>query len=268
MDRGAIADRPERVDEIAVTISPTESQILTSLRTFLVAVLPDGVDAVGGQPNRVAEPKGNEFVVMSPPNFSRLETNVDAWADVRFVGSIAGGVMTVTQAGGVPDDSTFGVILVGATVFGVGVADSTKIVAQGTGTGGVGTYQVSPSQTVSSEVLSSGAKTIQINSEAVVQLDFHSAAGISGDYAQQVAAKLRDEWGVQQFADQTPNYGVVPLFADDPAQRPFLNENQQIEWRWVLDAHLQVNQVTSVPQQYADSIQVELVDVDAAYPPA
>ena len=58
-----------------MTPFPTQSNILSALRSFLLEVLPDGVDVVSGQPNRVPEPVGAEFVVMSPPNFKRLRTN-------------------------------------------------------------------------------------------------------------------------------------------------------------------------------------------------
>lgn len=247
---------------MAMVPSPTQSNILAAMRSFLVAVLPDGVDVVSGQPNRVAEPRGTRFVVMSPPQFVRLSTNVDDSADVKFTGSIAGSVLTVT-------DVAYGTILRGATVFGVGVAAGTTIREPGgTGTGGVGTYPVSVAQTLASRTLSTGAKTLTQSAEVIVQLDFHSADGTSGDMAQAVSTLLRDEYGTGQFADQSPNYGVTPLHADDPAQRPFVNENQQVEWRWVLDAHLQANQTVSVPQQYADAVAVDLISVDVEYPPA
>jgi hypothetical protein len=48
---------------------------------------------------------------------------------------------------------------------------------------------------------------------------------------------------------------------------PFTNAENQSEWRWVLDAELQVNQVISVPQQYADAVTPTLISVDAVYPP-
>jgi hypothetical protein len=86
--------------------------------------------------------------------------------------------------------------------------------------------------------------------------------------AQTVSTLMRDAFAVEQFAAQEPNYGVVPLLADDPRQRPFINAEQQVEWRWSVEAMLQANQVLSVPQQFADSASVDLVSVDAAYPPS
>lgn len=237
--------------------APTQSDALAALRSFLTAVLPDDWKVVAGQDNRVAEDAGAKFVVMQPPRFARLATNLDSAADVKFTGSIAGTALTVT-------DVAFGVIEPGATVFGVGVAAGTKIVS---GPGGVGSYVVSTSQTLASGTLSSGAKSAEQAAEVTVQIDFHADDGTSGDAAQVVSTLFRDEYATSQFADQDPARDVAPLHADDPRQIPFFNEEQQVEWRWVLDVCMQANQVVSVPQQYADSVEVELVSVDAAYPP-
>lgn len=240
---------------------PTQSNVQAAMRNFLLAVLPAGVAVVAGQSNRAPEIKAKDFVIMTPVRFQRLRTNVDSSDDVRFVGSIAGTVLTVTSV-------SFGAVEVGATVFGLNIAAGTIITALGTGTGGPGTYTVSISQTVSSETLSSGAKTLEQGAQVTLQLDFHSEDDTSaGDMAQTVSTLLRDEFGVSQFANQVPDYGVTPLYADDPKQLPFLNAEQQYEWRWVLEAMLQTNQVVSVPQQYADSAAVELINVDATYPP-
>ena len=47
-----------------------------------------------------------------------------------------------------------------------------------------------------------------------------------------------------------------------------INDQQQYEWRWVVEAMLQANQVVSVPQQFADQVTVEIISVDASYPPS
>lgn len=60
-----------------------------------------------------------------------------------FSGYIAAGVLTVTSA-------MLGQITEGMALYGPGVADGTTIGAPGTGIGGVGTYAVSPDQTVGS----------------------------------------------------------------------------------------------------------------------
>lgn len=248
-------------------ISPTQSNVQRALREFLLAVLPttggDGepVEVISAVQNRVPEPKGTDFVVMSVTRFARLRTNVDGDEDVRFTGSIAGLAMTVT-------DVSFGTIRVGATVFGVGVTPGTRVTALGTGTGGVGTYATSPSQTVASGVLSTGEKTAEQGAEVTVQLDFHSRGLEAADMAQVASTLLRDAYGVDFFAALAPPLnGVVPLYADDPRQAPFTNEAQQVEWRWVLEAKLQVDQVVLVPQQYADAVSVVARSVEAEFPP-
>jgi hypothetical protein len=68
-------------------------------------------------------------------------------AQTVFTGSISGTTLTVTVA---PAGVSLGV---GSAFTGSGVADSTFITALGTGAGGVGTYTVNNSQTVSSGVL-------------------------------------------------------------------------------------------------------------------
>lgn len=239
-------------------VAPTQSNILAMMRAFLLAVLPSGVEIIAAQPNRVPEPKGKSFVIMSAPNFRRLTTNLDSYADVSFTASIAGTLMTVT-------DVDHGTIKVGATIFGVGVSAGTIIGVGGSGVGGVGTYTVSPSQIVASGVLASGSQDIMQAAEATVQLDFHSPDGAAGDWAQTVTTLMRDDFAVQQFANQTPNYGVVPLFADDAMQMPFENAEQQTEWRWVVQAFLQANQVVSIPQQFADSADLTIVSVEAEF---
>lgn len=139
-----------------MTPSPNQDQILTQMRAFLLAVLPDGVDVIAGQPNRVPEPKDTKFVIMSPPRFERIETNIDEYLDAKFTGSIAGATMNITYV--YPNFP--GEICVGSVIFGVGVVAGTKVIALGTGTGGIGTYTVSPSQTILAETLAAGVQTI------------------------------------------------------------------------------------------------------------
>lgn len=326
-------------------ITPNRSDALTALRTFLITVLPDGVDAIIAVENRVPEPSAPDFCIMTPIRFQRLMTNVGEYQDCAFTASIApapttftasiipvpgvngapsdGGKMIVTavavgtlypgallsgpkvktgtrivsqidgSAGGIGSykvsisqatpattidqasglmtvtalDPDFGPILKDATVFGIDLLDDTTVLAFGTGTGAAGTYVVSRSQTVASEKMSAGGRTVMMSSRLVVQVDFHSLNNLSADMAQTVAMLFRDQVAVSIFAGLTaPLNNVAPFYADDPAQRPFQNENQQYEWRWIVEAHMQMNQTCRVAQQFADQITVTLEDVTATIP--
>lgn len=240
------------------TLSLTQSQTLAALRTFLLAILPAPVEVILAQVNRVPEPKTPDFVVMTPIRRERLETNIDVSGDVAFIASIAGTLMTVV-------DVEIGTIAVGQTLFGPNIAAGSKIVSLGTGHGGVGTYNVSPSQTAAQDTVAAGSITALQPTKVTVQLDVHGPA--SADNAQIISTLLRDAYAIDQFASQTPPVDVTPLYAGDPRQAPFENEQQQIEYRWSIDAVLQANPVVSVPQQFADALVVGLIDVDATYPP-
>lgn len=66
---------------MTVSVSITESNILTVLRAFLITILPDGTEIVKGQVNRVSPPTSPNYVVMTSLMRTRLSTNVDAYSD-------------------------------------------------------------------------------------------------------------------------------------------------------------------------------------------
>jgi hypothetical protein len=74
-----------------------------------------------------------------------------------FTGSIASTVLTVTAVG-------IGPLGVGNEVRGVGITAGTQIVSFGSGTGGTGTYNISISQTVSSEAMTANTPTVTYDS--------------------------------------------------------------------------------------------------------
>jgi hypothetical protein len=245
----------------ATSVAPTQDDITTLLRSFLIDVLPDGTDVILGQINRVPEPRGGQFVVMTPVHILRLGTNFDESGDVKFQGSIAGQIMTVTSF----SPTSKGTIDVGSPVFGVGVADGTKVTERISGAGETGTYQVSPSQTIGSEVLSAGRWSATQPAQWTIQLDFHGADTTAADMAQTVSTLFRDEYATKYFEQRSSS--IAPFYADDPRQMPFINDQQQYEWRWIVSAVMQVNQKVLVPMQYADAAEVGLIEVDGRYPP-
>lgn len=241
--------------------------MFTCLKASLAAVLPATVEIVQAQDNRVPEPQGSDFIIMTPMRRDRLETNVDTPFDCLFTASInaglAGGTMTVTAM-------TFGTITLGNQVFGTGVAANTLIVSQLSGSvGGTGVYAVNVRQTIHSQTLASGVKDLLQSTRFLVQLDVHGPN--SGDNAQVVSTIFRDEYGVDLFSAQCLALGldqsaVVPLYADDPNQVPFINDQDQYENRWVIEAYLQANEHLTTPQQYTDTVIVTNVSVLTAFP--
>jgi hypothetical protein len=62
-----------------LTLTPTEDDLATAVRALLVAILPAGTPVIQGQPNRVAEPGADNYVVFTPIAQQRLSTNVDEY---------------------------------------------------------------------------------------------------------------------------------------------------------------------------------------------
>lgn len=240
-------------------MTPTilETNVLASLRSFLLAVLPAGVEVVRGQINRVPEPASENFVVMTPIYHDRLGTNLEVDSDVAFTGTIASTTLTVSQI-------IAGSITEGALLYGATIAANTMVTAFGTGTGGTGTYTVSTAQTAASQTIQAGSTGALQATEWRIQLDVHGPA--SGDNAQTITTLFRSEYAVDFFAQS--GFDMTPLYADDAKQMPFLNGEQQYEYRWVIDAFLEVNPVISTPQQFFTSATVQLLSVDAEFPPS
>lgn len=246
-------------------ISITESNVFTALKSALLtfglqtatgADLP-AAQIVKGQVNRVPEPQPNDFIVMWPLMRNRLATNIDAWLDNSFTGSITSNVLTVTAL-------AKGSVVTGLPIYGANIATGCRVTAQLTGTpGGIGTYSVSTTPNVTSEVIYGGEYDATQYTEMVIQCDVHGPA--SGDNAQRISTLMRDMYGVQAF--QNVMDGIVPLYTDDPRQLPFTNAEQQWEDRWTIDVHLQVNIELVLSQQFAAALTVGVISVEATYPP-
>ena len=240
---------------MSITLSLTEVQIFTALRSFLVSILPTGIEVVKAQDNRVPEPAGTNFVTMTPILRERLETNVDTYADTAFTGSVAGSILTVTNI-------SLGSIAVGAQLLGNNLAANTVVTALGTGTGGIGTYMVAPAQTLASQTIAAGVEYLLQPIKFTAQLDVHGPN--SADNSQIIATLFRDDYGVEQFASS--GFDVTPLYAGEPHQMPFENGEQQIEERWVIDVAMQCNPIVTASLQFAAQLDANLIDVPATYP--
>lgn len=259
-----------------IVVDVSDDDIFNVLGTFVAdsLSLPAGT-VIQGQGNRVAEPLADNFVIMIPLRRDRLATNVDSGADCAFIGTTSGTVLTVTQM-------LLGKISPPVQFFGILVPTGSKITGQLTGTlGGVGTYSITPAQTTSDSAIGSfnvggsaigipngallacGSKNILQRTKVVVQLEVHGDK--SADNAQILSTLLRDEYAYDFF--QNINQNVSPLYADDPRQLPFTNDQQQTENRWVIECLLQANVTVQIPQQYADKVLLNLINVDVEYPP-
>jgi hypothetical protein len=62
-----------------MTPTVTASDIFTALGNFLAIILPTNFPIIRGQINRVAEPAGPDFVMMSPAGRARLSTEATSW---------------------------------------------------------------------------------------------------------------------------------------------------------------------------------------------
>lgn len=240
-----------------ITISSTDDTAFKALGQFLQSILPTGVGVFQTQINRVPESKSPDFVMMTIVNRTRLSTNIDTTADVAFTASIAATIMTVTAV-------AYGTLGVGNQVFGTGVADNTSIVAQVSGpSGGTGAYTITPTQTAVSQPMAAGLMGYMQPTRLSIQLDVHGPN--SGANAQKISTLFRDDFACLFFAAHFPDF--APLLADDPKQLPFLNEQQQIETRYVIEAQMQANITITAPQQFAAALALDLLEVDATYPP-
>lgn len=237
-------------------ISPTEFDANRTLRTFLQSILPEGVEVIRGQANRVPEPNASDFVVMTPIRRTRLATNIDNFIDTRLIGNITGSVLTITTV-------DYGSVKIGSTILGVGILPNTTIIRMMTGSGGIGQYEISKPQTITEELMAAGVLSAMQPTEVTVQLDVHGPE--SANNAQRISTMLRDDYAWVNMTRQ--NLGVYPLTAEDPKQIPFINAENQYEDRWVVEACLQVNAAVEIPQEFFEQAIVGLIEVDTHYPP-
>jgi hypothetical protein len=265
---------------VSPILSLTEAQAFTAMRGFLLQVcVPSDptqpVQVIRGQAgnNQTPEPGVPDFVVMSPLRQSRLSYNVTSYADNVFTGSISETTLTVTEFAQQAGPLIAGMLLTDSVWPTMNIAPNTVIVEQINGTiGGVGEYEISPSQILAQETLYAGLREDLVPTELTIQLDIHGPA--SGDNAKIVEGLFRSEYGTSAFealleaeSPAPPAWSVVPLYCEVRGEMPFVNESSQVEYRWVLEAKMQISPVISTPQQFADQVEVGVVAVNERYPP-
>ena len=240
-----------------ITVSPNKNDIQLALQAFLNNILSVGIEVIEGQENKVSEPNGDDYVVMWAISKPRLNTNVDEESDVFFTGLVDGTILIVSSI-------AYGQILLGTTLFGPNVIDGTTIISDASGSEGIGAFNISPSQVIASQNFAAGYQEKTQNTEVIYQLHVHGSS--SADNVQIISTLFRDEYGISFIAGQNEN--ISPLFTDDPKQVPFINSEQQYEERWIIEVHLQVNATIIVPQQFADIVTVNIVNVETISNPS
>jgi hypothetical protein len=102
-------------------------------------------------------------------------------------------------------------------------------------------------------------QTLEQGLELTVQIDCFGPQ--SHDWANMLSTILRDEVGCNALAPS-----CQPLYADEARMIALVDGEEQYEERWALDAKLQMNPITTVPQQYADVLELTLINVPEKFP--
>ena len=101
---------------------------------------------------------------------------------------------------------------------------------------------------------------VTMPTEYSVQIDCYGP--LAADWATMLTAMWRDPYACDVLAPDSQ-----PLYSTDPVQMPLVNGEQNYESRFTFNALLQFNPTVNVPQQSALAIDVDLISVDAEYPP-
>lgn len=108
-----------------------------------------------------------------------------------------------------------------------------------------------------------GITTLWQPAEVRVQIDVHGPA--SGDIVTTLAALSRSPLLADTMAAITEDVAV--LYGDEARQNPFENAESQIEWMWSIDFHVEVNATITFKQDFFDTVDPGIFNVDVEYPP-
>jgi hypothetical protein len=136
----------------------------------------------------------------------------------------------------------------------------------------LGTYVVlSPgvkirqNQIVRSYDATAGVMNVERDTEYKYQVDCYGPS--APDYADIIAIAWSSLWACDYFAGNlaTPTPGaplpVTPLYAEEPQQLNIVNAEMQYESRFMLQLHLQSDQVVSLPQDFFTTAPTVTVNV-------
>jgi hypothetical protein len=231
-------------------VSFADTQVLTVVRTVLLGLLPPGTEVIRAYGNRVPEPLGPDFCVLSPPHIrTRLSTNRDANYDLRVEGAITGTTLVVSQGF---------TLQPGYPLYGPHVVAGSRIVAAGPL---ANEYTVAPAQSVpAGSTIYVGRHAMLQPTDLVCQCDLHGPN--SSANATAIQTTWRDDAGCRLVKAAAAPLEMAPLYADDPRMVPFQNAEAQWEDRWIVDLHLQGNVIVTLGQEFADTVVIGLFPVD------
>lgn len=211
------------------------------------------IEIIQGQANRVAEPTG-DYIVYWPLWSTALSWPIDVDLDNKITASITNSVLTVSNviAGG----NT--AVSVGSFVY-PGTGSARILAALDDTCGGVGTYQLSNTSNVATTTMYTGLHTMTQPTERCIQCDLHGP--LSADNAQILYTVWRDAYASTLAFEQAAS--IAPLYADEPRQTVFDNGEQQMEQRWSVDLHMQVNPTINLTQQFADQLVINIIEADS-----
>lgn len=106
-------------------------------------------------------------------------------------------------------------------------------------------------------------QTNQQSKQWTAQIDCYGES--ANDTAAILSAMARTPYAADRFA--AGGLGIQPLYASDPRQLAFVTGESEYQERWTFELSLQYNPQVVVPQEFADTVTVGLINVDVQYPP-
>ena len=105
-------------------------------------------------------------------------------------------------------------------------------------------------------------QTIERHYQFIVQVDCYGANALGR--ATTLSMLLRDGIATDYFSQS--GFNCQTLYADDAQQLPIVTGEEQWLERWTFQSALQLNQQITTTIETADTLSIDLIDVDAQYP--
>ncbi len=105
-----------------------------------------------------------------------------------------------------------------------------------------------------------GTASYEQSTRVDIQVDFYGP--FSPEWAAMFTTLFRSDFGCTFFGTD-----CQPLYADEARQISHVTGELQYLERWCVTAVIQWSPVTTTPQEFADTLSADLINVDVAYPP-